>query len=67
VIEPGRASGLAGATGCCERRILAGSFPVWRKRLGGKRRPAFLPGRILVDAHPEPVAATLEIALASSR
>lgn len=67
MIEQWRASGQSVAAFCRERRISEGSFYAWRKRLGGNRRPAFLPVRIIPDADPEPVAAAIEIALASGR
>jgi transposase len=67
VIEQWRTSDQSVAAFCRERKISQGNFYAWRKRLGGKRRPAFLPVRIIAGANPEPVAAAIEIALASGR
>jgi transposase len=67
VIEQWGASGQSVAAFCRERRISEGSFYAWRKRLGGKRRPAFLPVRVIADADPGSGAAAIELALASGR
>ena len=67
VIERWRASGQSVAAFCRAEGVSQGTFYAWRKRLGGPRRLAFVPVRIVADARPEPVAATIEIALADGR
>src|SRR5262249_48152546 len=67
VIAQWGASGQSVAAFCRERKIAQGTFYAGRRRLGGKRRPAFLPVRVSADADPGSGAAAIEIALASGK